>query len=332
MARKITVIAIERTEYTLDLISHVYAKCGVHVVFADELRWSDLFALLRDNDAVVVNSYTEIKNAVIFVLNALFYHKRIGIDADSQLEIPRGFLRRILKKLWLGWLFARPWCWGFAGGNESHKAFYRYYGMGESHIRLMPMMVDNARFERYDVKQKNDSVRFGYLGRLVPHKNVDLLVKAMVMLVERGFSVRLDVIGKGPEDEHLRKLVCEQGIADRVRFLGYLEGPEKVRALHSLDCLVLPSSYEPWGLVVNEALASGIPVVVSDSVGARFDLVEGCGLVVKTGDVSALADGMRKIAEDSVLRQEMGEQALVKMRDWDYNLYLKCWRGWVEGD
>lgn len=332
MARKITVIAIERTEYTLDLISHVYAKCGVNVVFADELRWVGLFSLLRKNDAVVVNSYTDLKSAMIFVLNALFYGRRIGIDADSQLEIPSGWLRRFLKRVWLGWLFTRPWCWGFAGGNESHKAFYRYYGMDESHIRLMPMMVDNARFERHDVKQEADIVRFGYLGRLVPHKNVDLLVKAVAMLVERGFSVRLDVIGNGSEDGHLRKLVCERGLADSVRFLGYLKGPEKVRALHALDCLVLPSSYEPWGLVVNEALASGIPVIVSDSVGARFDLVEGCGLVVKTGDVSALADAMLKIAKDSALRQEMGEQALAKMRHWDYNLYTKCWRGWAEGD
>ena len=83
--------------------------------------------------------------------------------------------------------------------------------------------------------------------------------------------------------------------------------------------IVLPSAYEPWGLVVNEALEAGVPVIVSDRVGARKDLVEGerpTGLVVAVEEKGALVAAMRRLAEDAALREEMASAAVERMRGW----------------
>lgn len=326
---KILVISIERTEYTLDLIRNVYEPRGVEVKFLDEVGWRDLLHALKTHDALVVNSYSDFKCVALLLLNGLFFRRPMGIDADSQLRIPTGWARRWFKSAWLGWLFARKWCWGFAGGTVSHREFYRHYGMDEQRIRLMPMMVDNARFICAATKAPSSVCRFGYVGRLVAHKNVDVAIRSLALLRDEGIAVQLDIVGRGPEKGRLCRLVASAGLEKSVHFRGYLEGASKIQTYREMDCLVLPSRYEPWGLVVNEALASGTPVVVSDSVGARFDLVEGCGFVVKTGDVGSLADAMRKMAKDINRRQAMGARGLARMREWDYNLYRKCWDGWI---
>lgn len=328
---KTFVISLERTEYTLDLIRNVYAPRGGEVKFLDEVGWIALCGVLKRHDALVVNSYSELKCVALLVLNALFFRRPIGIDADSQLRIPQGMLRRGLKRLWLGWLFARPWCWGFAGGTVTHRAFYRHYGMDEQRIKLMPMMVDNSRYSCIADQRDGDEVcRFGYVGRLVAHKNVDIAIRALAELVGRGVKATLDIVGRGPEEKRLAALAEACGVGGNVRFRGFLVDKDKVEAYRNMDVLVLPSRYEPWGLVVNEAMASGLATIVSDEVGARHDLVkDDCGLVVKTGDVVALADAMGKLATDAAKRRAMGICASARMSGWDYRLYASCWDGWI---
>lgn len=330
---KVLVISLERTEYTLDLVRNVYAPRGVEVKFLDEVGWTALWGVLKRHDALVVNSYSKLKCVALLALNALSFRRPIGIDADSQLRIPQGALRRGAKRLWLGWLFSQPWCWGFAGGTVSHRAFYRHYGMDERRIKLMPMMVDNSRYSGIADWRNGDEVcRFGYVGRLVAHKNVDIAIRALAELVGRGVKATLDVVGRGPEEKRLAALAAACGVGDGVRFRGFLAGEDKVEAYRNMDALVLPSRYEPWGLVVNEAMASGLPTIVSDEVGARHDLVmDDCGLVVKTGDVAALADAMGKLATDAATRRTMGACAFARMSGWDYRLYGRCWDGWTGG-
>lgn len=330
---KTLVISLERTEYTLDLIRNVYAPRGIEVKFLDEIGCLGLLGELKRHDALVVNSYSELKCVALLVLNALFFRRPIGIDADSQLRIPQGMLRRGVKRLWLGWLFTRPWCWGFAGGTVTHCAFYQHYGMDEQKIKLMPMMVDNSRYSCIADQRNGDEVcRFGYVGRLVAHKNVDIAIRALAELIGRGVKATLDVVGRGPAEKRLAALAEACGVGECVRFRGFLVDKDKVEAYRNMDALVLPSRYEPWGLVVNEAMASGLATIVSDEVGARYDLVkDDCGLVVKTGDVEALADAMGQLATDPAKRRAMGTCAFARMSGWNYRLYGKCWDGWTGG-
>ena len=92
-------------------------------------------------------------------------------------------------------------------------------------------------------------------------------------------------------------------------------------ALYDLcDVFALPSRFEPWGLVVNEAMNAGRPVIVSDRVGAAADLVEDGvnGFVYPSGDLGALASRLYEIFESPALRARMGERCLERITSWDF--------------
>lgn len=334
---RVLVVAMERTEYTLDLVQNIFIPREVEVVFADDLRWWQVFGLLKSHDGFVVNSYSHRKCVALLLLNALFYRKPLAIDADSQPRSPRRMSVRFLKWCWLKFLFQFSWCWGFACGTGCHRDFFLGYGLPDSRLRLMPLVVHCRRYQRGEgaLRQNRQTCfRVGYLGRLVPHKKVDVLIDAFSRArKEPGFPAsELLIVGDGLERAWLEN--AARGVP--VRFAGWLSGEEKIGALHSLDCLVLPSSYEPWGLVVNEALSSGVPVIVSEAVGARHDLVEGhhddrCGIVVPIDDVKSLSAAICQLAQDAELRQRMGAAGVRRMRNWDYELYAKCFDSWMEG-
>ena len=130
--------------------------------------------------------------------------------------------------------------------------------------------------------------------------------------------------GDGPERSNLERRATELGLADRVRFLGFLNQSQLPPAYCAADLFVLPSLFEPFGLVVNEAMLCGLPVAVSDRVGARFDLVrpDENGYVFPAGDVEALAAILRQILPDPEKMARMGAAARRRMEAWSPREYV----------
>jgi glycosyltransferase involved in cell wall biosynthesis len=133
--------------------------------------------------------------------------------------------------------------------------------------------------------------RFLFVGRLMEVKGLDILLEAF-RLVDAG---ELWIAGDGPLRETVSKAAADD---PRIRVLGYVDGRALADVYAGCDALVVPSLYEPWGLVVHEALAHGLPVIATDQVGAADDLIDtgvnGC--VVAAGSPEATADAMRKVA------------------------------------
>ncbi|WP_146146459.1 glycosyltransferase, partial [Photobacterium leiognathi] len=115
---------------------------------------------------------------------------------------------------------------------------------------------DNKKLTRLDRK-------FIYIGRLAKEKNLEFLINAFNIN-----GMQLTVVGEGPEHVHLEKIS-----KDNITFTGYVNNKEIKSLLTSHDVFILPSVSEPWGLVVEEALYSGLPVLVSDNIGCKEDLV-----------------------------------------------------------
>jgi glycosyltransferase involved in cell wall biosynthesis len=115
------------------------------------------------------------------------------------------------------------------------------------------------------------------------------------------------------------------GLSDRVLFLGFLNQSQLASVYCAADLFVLPSLFEPFGLVVNEAMLCGLPVAVSDRVGARFDLVrpDENGYVFRAGDVEALATILRDILPDPEKRARMGAAARLRMETWSPREYAE---------
>jgi glycosyltransferase involved in cell wall biosynthesis len=142
------------------------------------------------------------------------------------------------------------------------------------------------------------------VARLIERKGLGDLLRALALL-ERG-RFQLEIVGGGSDEQSLRHLAEELGVAREVHFVGPLPRAEVARRYRDADLFTLPSSAEAFGNVFAEALASGLPIV-SNAIGGIPDLVEHGtnGLLVQPGDVNALAGAIRYLGEDPVLRREM---------------------------
>ena len=135
-----------------------------------------------------------------------------------------------------------------------------------------------------------------FVGRLIPRKRPADALRAFREVAGTRPTATLTFVGDGPLEAELREQARDLGSA--VIFRGRLEGGALADSLASADVLVLPAAREVWGLVVNEALASGLYVVASDEVGSAHDLVSaGSGEIVPVGDVAALAAALNRAAD-----------------------------------
>lgn len=124
--------------------------------------------------------------------------------------------------------------------------------------------------------------------------------------------------GEGPQRGDLEAEAQALGLSNQVRFIGFTNQTQLPGVYSASDLMVLPSEYEPFGVVVNEAMLCGCPVVVSDRVGAGYDLVRTGenGFVVSFGDVSSLADVLREALAAPDRLRSLGKAARERMRSW----------------
>lgn len=155
-----------------------------------------------------------------------------------------------------------------------------------------------------------EPLRILFLSRLHPKKGLPLLLEAVARAGASGVDLRVDIAGRGePSYESLlHAQVRALGLVDRVRFLGEVIGVDKARALAAADLFVLPSSDENFGIAVAEALAAGLPVVVSDRVALADDVASRSAGRVVPLDVEALAGAIREL-DDRELTVGMGGRA-----------------------
>jgi glycosyltransferase involved in cell wall biosynthesis len=137
-----------------------------------------------------------------------------------------------------------------------------------------------------------------FVGQLTPRKRLDLLLEAIAPLCKEYPRLVLTVIGSGEELPALQDRVGRLGMAGRVRFEGALPSEAVPARMAAADVLVLPSRWDGWGLVVNEALSAGVPVIVSDCCGAADLVQDGVnGYVFRGGDVADLRARLRSFLE-----------------------------------
>lgn len=159
----------------------------------------------------------------------------------------------------------------------------------------------------------SDAFRLIAVGRLVPRKGFRHLLAALALLPSR---VRLEVVGDGPGAGSLEKLAVELGVADRVTWPGFLDRGEILRRMRHADAFVLSSLHEGLGIVVQEAMFAGLPIVATDN-GGQTDLVTDGenGLLVPVADAGALANAVLELMEDAESRQVMGRRSQARIAE-----------------
>jgi glycosyltransferase involved in cell wall biosynthesis len=152
--------------------------------------------------------------------------------------------------------------------------------------------------------------RYLFVGRLIERKGLDVLLDAF----SRVDGGELRIAGDGP----LRPVVEAAAARDpRIHLIGHVAGEALVRAYRDADVLVVPSLYEPWGLVVHEGLTYGLPVITTDQVGAADDLIERDvnGYVVAAGSSDELREALSAIADWTPARREEGSRRSAERLD-----------------
>jgi len=148
-----------------------------------------------------------------------------------------------------------------------------------------------------------------YVGQLIERKGLKYLLRAYSQLRDE-FNVAFLIVGDGLQRNELRDLCIKDGIQD-VFFVGHKQLEELPKYYAISDIFVLPSTEEIWGLVLNEAMACGLPVIATDKVGASVDLIkEGVnGYVVEAKNVEQLYQAMKGILSHPELKQSMGKKS-----------------------
>jgi glycosyltransferase involved in cell wall biosynthesis len=188
-------------------------------------------------------------------------------------------------------------------------------------VRVIGNPIDVARLEPESGRHAREITRsrygwqgrivLGYVGRLAHEKDLGALVRAAAELGAEGYRVSVALAGTGPCESELR-LLAEHSAVD-VRFLGFVDGADLGRLYGAMDIFVLPSLSEPWGLVVNEAMAMGLPVVVSDRVGARH-LLDDANHVFRAGEGGDLTRSLRPLLASSSERARVGRSSMESIR------------------
>jgi glycosyltransferase involved in cell wall biosynthesis len=227
--------------------------------------------------------------------------KRRAVFCDSTgRDNPRRLLTSIPKRMFFSL------CDGYFGFGERSREYLMSLGAKRERIFIpcqaaalpLSFVPERALDERVRARSGQKPV-FLFVGRLSEEKGVDALLDAFGEIVRRIPQARLRIVGTGPQGEALQKATHDAGLDHAVSFVGSLQDEALSREYFGATCMVLPSFREPWGLVVNEALSHGCPVVVSDNCGCVPELViDGVtGYAFRSGDAASLHRALLKALE-----------------------------------
>jgi len=201
-------------------------------------------------------------------------------------------------------------------------------------VQVIPNMIRADQFRPPSVARKADPFVFLWAGRLERVKGIDLLLEAAKILADksdRPFVIRL--AGKGSCRRELEKQAKKLGVNERIRFLGRLSRDEILKEMQAANCFVLPSWYEAFGVVLIEAMATGLPVIATASGGPDLLVTRDNGLLIDRGEPGSLAWAMGRmmatitnyssgLIRDKTL-QLYGDAAVMKQYDQLLNQLLR---------
>lgn len=274
----------------------------------DDIHWNDIGPVLKGRyDAVILGGWSE-PTFLLLWLRHLLRRTKVYFWVESTLvDRHRAGSRELLKKILLR---------GAAGclvPGQRAAEYCRHLGMAEERIFTVPNATDRVYFRgqadalapRRDALRQEfglDAPAFFFVGRLVESiKGVEPLIRAVAQLSNAGHRLHLLLAGEGPDADTYRDLAASLGAP--VRLLGNLDHDTLCRYYAATDGLVLPSRSEVWGFVLNEGMEFGLPLVVSEAVGAGPDLVGGNGFIVPVGDVDALAQAIEQLLDADTRRR-----------------------------
>jgi glycosyltransferase involved in cell wall biosynthesis len=195
----------------------------------------------------------------------------------------------------------------------SHFAVEYFKSYGVENLRICPFGYFRSlpdSFKDATIKPMKDSIDAIFVGQLVHRKGVDILLSAIEPLFASRKNLYLHLVGSGELEQECRNWVAQRNLSSQIIFEGVIDSTSILDRLAKSDLLVLPSRWDGWGVVVNEALMVGVPVIVSDMCGAADLIKNGVnGYVFKSEDVENLRDKLECFLARLESANNMSEEA-----------------------
>lgn len=366
MNKKILLVFIEPTPYILGIINAIIPLWSgqVDIFFLKEnvtqqwnLKLDKRFAVLpashiktahflwqclfkKKYDLIHVAGWSN-PICLLFILLSRLIRVPVTIESDTQLNDQLPVWKKMCKRMIYPSLFKLP-AHFFPGGSRQ-AAYFQHYGVPKAHITIAQMTVDvlgiqrqtkiirpaerNALRTQYAASHPNNIV-FLFVGRLLDWKGLRELIPAFSQLQSK--DAVLWIVGEGPLKNEIENAAKPK---TNIHYLGRLDGKTLVACYHAADIIVVPSYHDPWGLVVNEAMAVGRPVIATANVGASEDLIqEGVtGLLATAKSVSSLRQKMQQCLDHPRLIAKMGSAAHALISSWTLEAEaLRILSGWLK--
>lgn len=304
----------------------------------------EIMSLIRRGnfDLAVIGGWHQ-PTMVMAILACLSKGIPFVLHSESHARKPRAWWRRALRRFYPGCLIRRAA--GYLVTGSLAADYVAAFGAKRENVFIFPNTVDTAasiKEARRLAKKKNylheelklpGRYNLIFVGRLVQVKGIETLLQAFERVADKLPEWGLLIVGDGPLRHRLSSYqLRHQALKDRIVTLPYVDPKELIRYYVASDLFVLPSLDEPWGVVVNEAMACGLPVILSTHVGAAADLLkEGeNGYSHPPEDVNALAEKILKLGSDDALRDKMGVRSLDIIADWGYEKNMHAFKALVQ--
>jgi glycosyltransferase involved in cell wall biosynthesis len=256
-----------------------------------------LLRTLLNYDIIVWGEPILSLNSFLFIPTLKLFRKKVVLWVDDW-----GYKKHLIRKIFetfvrLIYLTAD----GILVHGIKHYLYFLKLGVDKRKI----FFIGNAStiLREFSSKEEIEKIRrilntkhiILYVGGLIKRKNVDKIIKALYYLRQKNFDVGLLIAGQGPEFKNLYKLVWKMKLTEHVKFLDWIPFHRLASYYLAADVFVFPAENEPWGLVINEALEAGIPIVTTKSVGAEELIVNNInGVLINKIDGKNIADGITK--------------------------------------
>ena len=319
-----TVIAVEMAQASAEYAwgpSGAVAGAEKRVLFVDQRyeeigRWRRLwaaYAALRGCDTVFIGIGYHEPEVIALAFALRLAGRRVIVMSESKFDdFPRSLGREWMKSLLLS-VFS-----GALVGGPRHVAYLRFMGFRQRPVLTGYDTVDLARVRAQAAERGGglpditwDQRPFVFVGRFVAKKNIAFLLEAYALYRRQaGASMRrLVLVGGGQLEGEVRAQIAALGLGAAVEVTGFVDSAEVSHRLAQGLALLIPSTEEQWGLVVNEALAFALPVVTSEAPGSRDTLVHNLvnGFVLAPDAIHGWAAAMTALASDEAAWRKMSE-------------------------
>ncbi len=278
----------------------------------------------KSTDIIWIHNLKIWYNLLIIIFAKILKKKVFARDEVHKFSKERNLFNNLFNKIF--YKLINPFIDIFLAIGSMNRKYYLENNVPKKKIILMPYVVDNKLFAPKKKITKNKRIQILFAGKLIKRKGIDILLKAITILNnKKNLKNKFDltIVGDGVLKNSIQNYI-KKGNLKNIKLLSFKNELELSNLYQKSDIFIMPSYHEPWGLTVNEALASKNAIVCSDKVGSSYDLVKNGqnGYLFKEKDFKDLAAKIFKLINDRKKIEKYKIKSLKIISNWSFKQCL----------